>query len=169
MIKRALERQLILRLMLGGFLVSFIAAPLPSAGMGGPAPHEGPHAYCARVVTDDMLRPTPPSLAPAVKDLFNFGGRNALRATYYRCAGGDVLACAVGANLPCDKANTDKNLPAARQWCQTHANSDFIPAYVVGHDTPYSWRCVGGKAEAGAPVGALDARGFFADYWKMVK
>jgi hypothetical protein len=115
------------------------------------------------------LRPTPPSLAAAVKSLFNFGGNVALRATYYRCAGGDVEVCSVGANLPCDKADTRKDLPAATQWCATRANADFIPAYVTGHDTLYSWRCAGGKAEAAAPVGMLDARGFFTEYWKTVR
>ena len=139
------------------------------AGIAAPAPHESPHAYCVRVGTDDTLRPTPPSLAPAVKSLFNFGAHVALRATYYRCAGGDVEVCSVGANLPCDKANTRNDLPAAAQWCATHADAGFIPAYVTGHDSLYSWRCVGGNAEAGAPVGPLDPRGFFAEYWKTVK
>jgi len=143
-------------------------AALFGATIAAPAPDELPHAYCARVGTDDTVRPTPPSLAYAVRELFNFGGRQALRATYYRCADGEVKVCAVGANLPCDKANASKTLPAAKRWCATRSDADFIPAYVTGHDTPYAWRCVGGRAEAGALVSPLDARGFFADYWKIV-
>ncbi len=79
------------------------------------------------------------------------------------------MACWVGANLPCGKANTSKDLPAASRWCETHANSDSIPLYVTGHDSIYSWRCAEGKAEAGAPVSNIDARGFFRRYWKIVK
>jgi hypothetical protein len=169
MIKRALQFQSIHRLALAAILAPLVVVSLPRAGLAAPQPHENPHAYCARVGIDDTLRPTPPSLAAAVKSLFNFGEHVALRATYYRCAGGDVEVCSVGANLPCDKPNASKNLPAATQWCATHADSDFIPAYVTGHDTLYSWRCASGKAEAGAPVGTLDARGFFAEYWKTVK
>lgn len=138
-------------------------------GVAAPARHESPRAYCARVGNDDALRSPPPSLAPAIRRLFHIRGRYALAATYYRCAGGDVLVCWVGANLPCGKANTSKALPAATQWCETHANSDFIPMVVTGHDTLYSWRCIGGIAEPGRPTGELDARGFFAEYWKRVK
>lgn len=151
---------------LGVILASFAAVWLPAAGIAAPAAHENARAYCARVGTDDALREPPRSLAPAIKRLFNIPGPHALKATYYRCDGGQVKVCWVGANLPCGKADGSKDLPAAAQWCQTHANSDFIPLYVTGHDSLYSWRCVGGKAVAGAPVGKLDDRGFFAEYWK---
>jgi hypothetical protein len=155
---------------LGLVALAGIVALVPArpAAHAGPAPHDNPRAYCARVGTDDTLRTPPPALAGAIKRLFNVSGRYALKTTYYRCAGGDVEVCWVGANLPCGKANTDKHLPAATRWCQSHANSDFIPLYVTGHDTPYSWRCAGAKAEAGAPVGKLDARGFFEEYWKKL-
>lgn len=95
---------------------------------------------------------------PAIGRLFDVNGPYVLKSNYYRCAGGAVLVCWVGAKLLYGKANTSKTLPAA-QWCATHANSDFIPMYVTGHDTLYSRRGAGGKAAAGAPVGKLDARG----------
>lgn len=166
MIERMAKSPLIPRLALGAALATFAAA-LP--GVAAPHAHENPHAYCARVGSDDTLLPTPPSLHAAIKQLFNFGGPVPLRATYWRCADGHVKVCAVGANLPCEKADTRRELPAAAHWCATHADADFIPAYVTGHDTLYSWRCIGGKAEGGAPIGALDARGFFVDYWKTVE
>lgn len=170
-LKQAIERMRHPRLvhhLAPAALLAFIWAQ-PGPGLAAPAPHESPHAYCARVGTDDVPRPTPPSLFPAVKRLFNFGGRVPLRATYYRCAEGHVKVCAVGANLPCEKANTSNHLPAAARWCETHPGTEIIPAYITGHDTLYSWHCTGAKAETGAPVGALDARGFFADYWKTVE
>jgi len=157
------------RLALGAAVGSLSAAVLPGVGAAAPAPHESLRAYCARVRTDDTLRTPPRALAPAIKRLFDVGEPLAPRAAFYRCAGGTVKVCVIGANLPCGKADTRKNLPAAARWCHTHANSAFIPAYVTGHDTLYSWRCIGGRAEAGARIGTLDARGFFAEYWKTVE
>lgn len=144
-------------------------AVLSHSTIAAPAAGESPRAYCARIGDDDTLRTPPPSLAPAMRRLFNIREPDALKSSYYRCAAGDVLVCWVGANLPCGKGDTSKELPAAAQWCKTHANSDFIPMYVTGHDTLYSWRCSSGEAKVGAPVGKLDARGFFAQYWKNVK
>ncbi len=145
---------------------NFALAARPAAA--APAEHESPRAYCSRIGTDDTLRLPTPSLAPAIRRLFGLSGADVLKSSYYRCAGGAVLVCSVGANLPCGKANSSKTLPAAAQWCATHANSDFIPMYVTGHDTLYSWRCAGASAAAGAPIGKLDARGFFPDYWKKL-
>jgi hypothetical protein len=144
-------------------------AAIPHAGLAAPVAHETPQAYCTRVGNDDALRTPPPSLASAIHRLFDVSGRETLAATYYRCAGGEVLVCWVGANLPCGKANTNKELPAAAQWCESHANSNFIPMVVTGHNTLYSWRCAGRTAIAGEPVGKLDSRGFFQEYWKKVQ
>jgi hypothetical protein len=133
------------------------------------APRESPRSYCARVGTDDTLRAPPPSLAPAIRRLFNIRGHYAPKAAYYRCADGAVKVCFVGANLPCSKANTRKNLPAVARWCETHPDTESIPLYVTGHDSLYSWHCVGSKAVTGAPHGPLDARGFFTEYWRAVE
>jgi hypothetical protein len=139
------------------------------ASLAAPAGNEDPRAYCARVGDDDELRAPPRSLAPAIHRLFNIGGAYALQTTYYRCAGGDVLLCAVGANLPCGKADTSTAIPAATQWCEMHESSNFIPMVVTGHDTLYSWRCVGRTAEAGDPIAKVDSRGFFVNNWKKLK
>ena len=150
------------------FLVASLGVALaPRPSVAAPAKGESPRAYCARVGNDDALRTAPASLTPAIKRLFDLKGNLATDA-YYRCAEGRVLACWVGANIPCGKANTAKTMPAATEWCATHPDSDFIPMVVTGHDTPYSWRCVGHAAQAGAPMGKLDARGFFDENWKPV-
>jgi hypothetical protein len=150
-------------------LVAFLGAALaPHPSIAAPARDESPRAYCSRVGDDDEPRSSPPSLASAIKRLFNLKGNNLPTAGYYRCAEGHVLVCWVGANIPCGKANTARELPAASQWCATHPDSDFIPMVVTGHDTVYSWRCVGHAAQAGAPIGKLDARGFFDENWKQV-
>jgi hypothetical protein len=157
------------RWIIGAFVVAMVgAAAFPRASLAAPKAHETPRAYCARIRNDDALRAPPASLAPAIRRLFNMRGPYALKSTYYRCAGGRVLVCWIGNDLPCGKANIKKRLPAATRWCRAHPNSDFIPLVVTGHDTLYSWRCVGHTAKAGAPVGALDARGFFVRYWKKL-
>jgi hypothetical protein len=149
---------------ISALLVGVVGAP----GLGIAAvKHESPRAFCARVRNDDTLRPPPPGLLPAIHRLFHISGGYALHSTYFRCASGNVLLCTVGANLPCGKANTSNDLPAATQWCESHPDSDFIPLAVTGHDTIYTWRCIGGRAQAGAPIAKLDPRGFFDKYWKQ--
>lgn len=44
-------------------------------------------------------------------------------------------------------------------------DSDFIPAYITGHDTIYEWRCTNGAPEIVKQVFQVDAQGFIADIW----
>ena len=165
----AIQPRSIHRVALTVVIASLDVMLLSHAGFAAPAPRDTLHAYCASVGTDDTLRTPPPSLAPAIRRLFNIRSHYEAKAAYYRCADGAVKVCFVGANLPCGKANTRKNLPAVARWCETHPDTETIPLYVTGHDSLYSWHCVGAKAATGASVGALDARGFFEKYWKTVK
>lgn len=134
------------------------------AAWAGPA-----QTLCRSGKTDDETRPIPSSLVPAAVRLFGLQRMSAeqvRRSTVYRCAEGRVLVCNLGANLPCDKANMSRDLPAADAWCAENAGSDFIPMFVTGHGTIYRWRCNGTKA---APVGkplAVDRRGFIVELWK---
>jgi hypothetical protein len=139
-----------------------ILSPLPAyAGPADSAPH-----YCAQVRDDDTLRPAPPALAGAIQHFFHLREKNSYETTQYRCAGGKVLLCNIGANLPCGKANTSTDLPGANDWCKANPKSDFIPMFVTGHDTIYAWHCEGDIAKPGKKVGSVDQRGFFEDYWK---
>ena len=167
--KQIFLRRSIQRLGLCAGVALFGAILSSRSGIAAPMAHENPRAYCARVGTDDTLRTPPPSLAPAIQRLFKIRRLNVPKGAHYRCAERAVKVCVVGANLPCGKANTSKNLPAVTRWCETHPDTESIPLYVTGHDSLYSWHCVGARAATGAPVGALDARGFFEEYWKMVK
>jgi hypothetical protein len=124
---------------------------------------------CRGGVTDDTTRPIPPALVPAAVRLFGLEAmprEQVGRSTLYRCAEGRVLLCNLGANLPCDKANTSRDLPAATAWCAENPGSDFIPMYVTGHNTIYRWRCEGRRAiTIGAPLDT-DRQGFIAQFWK---
>jgi hypothetical protein len=128
-------------------------------------------SLCRGGETDDTPRPIPESLVPAAVRLFGLKAMPAdqvRRSTLYRCVSGRVLVCNLGANLPCDKANTSRNLPAADAWCAEHPGSDFIPMYVTRHDAVYRWRCRGAQALAiGQPLD-VDRRGFISRLWKPV-
>lgn len=148
-----------------------VAAAASLLGATLTARAEPPTRYCRSAVTDDTLRPIPPSLVPVVTRLFHLGAMPEAQirsSTYFRCSEGDVLVCNGGANLPCGKANTSRDLPGTAAWCGEHPGSDFIPRYITGHDTIYHWRCVAGKpAISGRPF-SVDSRGFVSRFWKRV-
>jgi hypothetical protein len=134
-------------------------------------PHaETPAAFCARVGTDDTLRPIPAALVPAVNAAFHTATPVdvATRMTLFRCAHRRVLVCGVGANLPCDKADTSRVSAGGARWCAEDPDAPFIPAYATGHATIFDWRC-----RDGAPVIAkrrfkVDRRGFIAEFWRRL-
>ena len=126
-----------------------------------------PEAVCARIGTDDALRPLSPSLVGPATQAFGYTGMTAAEVehmTVFRCMDGAVLMCSWGANLACGKAETSPTLPSAANWCEGNQNAASIPAYVTGHDTIYRWSCHDGNAVASNPA-PLDARGFFQSYW----
>ena len=87
--------------------------------------------------------------------------------TVWRCMGGRVLACFVGANLPCTaKADTSRTpTPAMVDFCEADPTSDFIPAAVTGRETVYEWRCTDGAPEIVKELFKPDAQGFLSDFW----
>jgi hypothetical protein len=132
---------------------------------------DAPALLCRGNTTDDTPREIPRSLVPDALRLFGLEkmpAEQVRHSTLYRCAGGRLLLCNLGANLPCGRADTSRNLRAADAWCAEHSGSDFIPMYVTGHDTIYRWHCDGTKsATTGEPL-AIDRRGFISRFWKPV-
>lgn len=129
-----------------------------------------PVAYCKAVGTIDKpdSRYTGPKLPVwMAKDLNLKPGQGKLME--WRCAGGALLACVYGANLPCDsKANTSKKpTTAILTYCRQNPDSKFVPMYVTGHETTISWACHGSNPAVirSAPV---DAQGYAKAYWKPV-
>ena len=161
---------------------AFIAACGSSGSSGAATPAAGatsqataatyaePFAYCAAVDTIDApdARYTGPQYPASVVDgLAKASGHPvASGAAPWRCVGGAVWACTVGANLPCGKIDTSKTASDAMNgYCASNPDSPFIPAYISGHDTAYEWSCDGAKAVAGRQVITVDARGFGQQYW----
>lgn len=127
-----------------------------------------PGEICAQVGTDDTLRPIPASLVPDVNVLFHTAMPPdvAVRMTVFRCDGGHVLLCGMGANLPCGKADTSTINIGGEQWCREHPNDGFIPAYATGHATIFEWHCLGRQPAVVREVLHVDPRGFIAEFWR---
>jgi len=153
-------------------LCAVLVALAAVSSLGPPAAHaEPPAAACMRIGTDDTLRPIPQSLVPAVNAAFGttMPVRMAIDTTVFRCAGGHVLVCTTGANLPCGKANAIRTPgPGAVAWCRDHPNAAFIPAVATGHDTIFAWSCQGGVARIDRQELNVDPRGFVSQTWKTL-
>jgi hypothetical protein len=87
----------------------------------------------------------------------------------WRCAGGVVLACQYGANIPCDAKAVANQKPAQPiiDYCKQNPGSDFVPMVVTGHDTNVSWACHG-STPAVIHSAQVDAQGYQTTYWHKV-
>src|SRR6185295_18652559 len=90
-----------------------------------------------------------------------------IQATSWRCMGGKVYACNVGANIPCgSKADTNKTpTQGETDYCKQNPNVEFIPAFVTGHETVYEWACKNGVPEIVKQALEVDAQGFPKEFW----
>jgi hypothetical protein len=129
-----------------------------------------PGSICRPAETDTATRPIPPQLAPAVIAAFEVRTTPdyVMQTGVIRCADGHLLACLVGANLNCSKADTRTTNRGASNWCRDHAGSDFVPAFATGHDTIYAWRCDRQRAVIERQVERVDQQGFVVENWKRV-
>jgi hypothetical protein len=133
-------------------------------------------AYCAAV--GDVDAPDARYAGPAVPDAIAIslskqleipGARLPAKLIQWRCMGGQVFACSLGANLPCGKANTSRApTPEMAKYCADILDAEEIPAAVTGHDTIYTWRCTKGVPDIISQVFKVDQRGFVADFWHLI-
>ncbi len=162
-------------------------APAPPTSAATPAPVLTPagqaaqfsdaFSYCAAVGTLDS--PDARYTGPRTPEAVLTGLRQALnipattpndqfeRSTFWRCMGGKVYACNVGANIPCTtKAVTDKTpTQAMNDYCKANPKSDFLPAVVTGRATVYSWQCTDGTPTIAKELTKPDAAGFLSMFW----
>lgn len=136
-----------------------------------------PFAYCAAVVNLDapdarwtgakMPDAVVTGLIAAAKLAPTIPKDQLANASFWRCMNGQVYACAVGANLPCqEKADTNKTPSSAlNDFCKANPSASVIPAAVTGRATVYEWKCSSGKPEIVKQIFTPDARGFLADFW----
>lgn len=155
------------------------AAPETATATSTSAPSTtaDPWAYCRQVGTIDAPdarysgEPVPPAIAEGIRRATGASDSAPLdvfvRGTSWRCMDGKVLACTVGANLPCgEKANTSRTPSAAMtEFCAANAEAAVIPAFVTGRATVYEWRCSAGAPSVVRQVVEADAQGFLASFW----
>ena len=85
----------------------------------------------------------------------------------FRCADGKVLACTIGANLPClEKLNLDQT-PSQEitDFCAANPNADNAPMAVTGHNSTYEWGCKDTKPTIIQQIAEPDAQGFMKGIW----
>jgi putative hemolysin len=139
-----------------------------------------PFAYCAAVGTLDapdsryIGLKTPDAVVQGVRKALDTKDDVPLQpfvdGTTWRCAGGKVLACFVGANLPCgEKADTSKTPNAGIvDYCKANPAAEVVPAAAAGRATVYEWRCKSGAPEIVKQVFKPDAQGFIAEIWYAI-
>ena len=164
---------------IGGFASALLPALVVWAMTcgGATAAAQNLHQLCRQVKNDDTIRPYSHDLydgtVKAFKKLFpdakGAPGKAELRTqASYRCMGGKVLACFVGANLPCAKMNAARDNPGVDTFCKANPNDDIVPAFATGHDAVYSYKCRNGKAVVTGKAWQLDQRGFARKLWAVV-
>jgi len=145
-----------------------------------PATYADPFAYCAAVGTADS--PGPPYTGPELPEPIINGLKKALdmpadvpqevlqNGAFWRCMNGEVYACFVGANLPCqEKADTERAPDEAEKaFCRENPNLDVIPMAVTGHNTVYEWHCRNGEPEIVRQIAQPDERGFISHIWYKI-
>jgi hypothetical protein len=147
----------------------------------GQVPTSGdPFTYCAAVGTIDApdARYTGPqvphAIAEGLKKAFGAPTDAPLeafsRGTSWRCMGGKVYACNVGANLPCSEKVDTHRVPSQGMinWCRENPNADAIPAVASSRATVYEWKCTNATPEIVRQVVQPDAQGFLSNIWYQI-
>jgi hypothetical protein len=130
-------------------------------------------AQCVQVHNDDTLRGYEPSLRRALLNAYSrlFPGAPApppetqLRAARIRCMDNRLLACFVGANLPCQRMSMSPYNRGVDEFCRLEPDVDVVPAFAAGHDTIFTYSCVAGQPTIIGRAVGVDRRGFAARLW----
>ena len=148
--------------------VAFLAATLMAAPVTSAQAAPAEQDFCPNPAYVSPTK-TPANLVAAVARIFQISDASVRDGTFVRCSGQKLLACYVGANLNCFKADTRRMLPGATAWCSDNPDSASIPMSATGHDTVYEWSCKGNRAVAGRIVMTVDAQGYIAENWKGLR
>ena len=143
-------------------------AALLMLGGASLVPAHAAKSYCPNPAHQRPAK-VPANLLGAVARTFQVDAAAVRQGAFVRCAGSTVMACLVGANLVCGKADKRRNLPGATAWCRQNPNAKFIPMAATGHATVYDWSCNDGRAVAGKAVATVDRQGYIAQNWKPVR
>ncbi|MFZ0839816.1 MAG: hypothetical protein WAM77_20320 [Xanthobacteraceae bacterium] len=144
---------------LAAVIIAAVGIAFPNPAAADPYCPNPAHATPAKV---------PPDLVSAVAKTFGIDSTVVANGAFVRCVGARLMACAVGANLVCDKADQRRELPGATEWCRDNPRSDTIPMFATGHSTIYEWSCKRRRAVPGKLIVAVDPQGYITENWKEV-
>lgn len=157
-------------------LVAVTGCTAPKSWQGLSERFADPVVYCAaadNIDTPDTRwagPPVPPSVAEALSAHLGVPPIDPERVSW-RCMGGRIFACTVGANIPCDaRADTAQEpTEGMRAFCEEQPGAEVIPAYAAGRGTVYAWRCDGPVPAIATQLFTPDARGFDPSVWYQVR
>jgi hypothetical protein len=163
-------------------LTGCVSLPIPvTAPVAPTASFDDPFAYCAAVGTIDApdSRYTGEQPPPAVIEGIHAAMGASTDApdewyragTVWRCADGQVKACFVGANLPCEEKANLSEVPneSIVSFCQENPEADAVPAVASGRATVFSWRCASGTPEIVEQIAQPDEQGFIDHIWYVIE
>lgn len=144
------------------------------------ATYENPFEYCKAVKNvntpgaeyvgpkipesvTDMLRKDMGISETMPAEMFNDG-------TSWRCMDGNIYACNVGANLPCqEKADVSKEPnDGMLNYCGENPDAELIPMYASGRATVYEWKCDNGTPEIVKQIAETDKAGYIKGLWYKI-
>jgi hypothetical protein len=148
-------------------LAKFVGpAVLAFAVSGTNAPSaQAANAYCPNA-SHQRPQKVPADLVGRVAKALQIDAALVRGATFIRCVGPTLMACSIGANLVCGKADTRRTNRGATAWCHDNPGSKVVPLSATGHATIYEWSCADGRAVAGKAMVSVDRQGYIADNWK---
>jgi hypothetical protein len=140
---------------------------------------QDPFTFCATTGDSEVMPDArtggafPESLAAAMADQ-GLIARDApppvRRANRWRCMGGSVWVCPLGANLPCGEKADPSREPSEGMiaYCRDNPGAG-LPAYVTGRATIYSWECADAKPGVVRQLFTPDDAGYLAEFWYPLK
>jgi hypothetical protein len=158
----------------GAFLAFLLVlAPLVPGAHAAPQAASATAPACVAGAEDDTILPYSPALHDGALRAFHelFPGAPAppeamlAAQARFRCMGGRMYACFIGANLPCGKISTSPDNAGASAFCREKPDAAIVPMVATGHDTLYDYRCRDGRAVVVRRLYQLDARGFARRLW----
>jgi len=144
---------------IAALVAPLLAFPVAASAAGPTA------AYCSRGVSS-RERTLPPELASPAARALGVDLAMTKSGAFFRCSGGRLLVCAVGANLWCGKADTNANPRSVVAYCRRNPSAALAPMAVTGHATIYAWRCARGVPQIEGSPRAVDSDGYIADNWR---
>ena len=150
-----------------------VAVVLMAAAMPARAQGAGP-LDCRAAASEGVVRPYDPSLRPAAMSAFHARFPRAATppseaelsaGSSFRCMGGRMLVCFVGANLPCGRMNVSRENAGATEFCRGNAQARDVPMVATGHDTIYAYRCDRGRAVIARQIYHVDPGGYAREVW----